>query len=777
MGRGNNKIDTGQKTTLNQWVWSAFWKTAVIPLIVVELLFVFIYFSANNWSQVKTIDYLTEQADKQLADMARSEATGIQNKLEGITHYTSYFALETWDAQNGSTVLSTELESRLFLNDYGAYYTTQDSDEGGVAVFYSGVVPVGETEKNKLGKLMAIEEVMMDLLKSEPMISSIYVNTHDSLNIIYPYFDVISQYMLQMDIPTFNFYYEADSSHNPDRGVEWTSVYLDPAGHGWMASAIAPVYTNDFLEGVVGIDVTVDTFANSILQLDIPYEGYALLIDDSGTILALPPQGEADWGLQEITDHTYSEAILEDTFKPEEFNLYTHIDSLEKLTQIQRNESGITHFTLNGEDRTAAWSTIPETGWKLFILVSPSLVTAQVDTIKSEILTIGYLMLTGIFIFYILFFLVLSMRARKMSQKIAQPLTDLNTMVAQIGQGNYAMEVKEQMVTEFNETAQKLAQMGYKLGEATTLLSESELRYNLALEGAEAGLWDWNIIDDTVYFSSLFKKILGYQDHEIYGSRENWRNLIHPEDLPLISEKAELVRLGQLTRLEANVRMLHKNGTWIWMSTRGGAIYDEQHHPIRLIGTNTDITRIIEARAQAEGLQVDLKLKESHLEELKEVTLRDTLTNVYNRRYLEVIIQEDIQRALLFHTHLSLAVLDLDHFKRINDSYGHDVGDQQLIFVSRLIQSSIRESDAIIRLGGEEFVIVFRDTDMNGALEAAEKIRRIVDETPHPLTGHQSISIGLAQLQEHETLQSCLKRADEAMYKAKNNGRNRVEIY
>ncbi len=82
--------------------------------------------------------------------MARSEATGIQNKLEGITHYTSYFALETWDAQNGSTVLSTELESRLFLNDYGAYYTTQDSDEGGVAVFYSGVVPVGETEKINL---------------------------------------------------------------------------------------------------------------------------------------------------------------------------------------------------------------------------------------------------------------------------------------------------------------------------------------------------------------------------------------------------------------------------------------------------------------------------------------------------------------------------------------------------------------------------------------------------------------------------------------------------
>jgi len=775
MGKGNNQIDVSQKVTLNQWVWSAFWKTAVIPLILVELVFVFIYFSANNWSQIKTVDYLTQQANTQLSDMARSEATGIENKLISVTHYTSFFALEVLDAQNKQSSLSPTLQDRMVLNEYGAYYTVQDSPDGGAAVFYSGVVPVGASEKAKLGNLMAIEKEMIDLLKSEPMISSIYYNTYDSLNIIYPYFDVISQYMKKMDIPTFNFYYEADLEHNPDRGVEWTSVYLDPAGHGWMASAIAPVYTGDFLEGVVGIDVTVDTFANSILQLDIPYDGYALLIDDSGTILALPPQGETDWGLSEITDHTYSEAILEDTFKPEEFNFYSHVESAGKLKEIQENASGITHFILNGEERTAAWSTIAETGWKLFILVSPSLVTAQVDTFKAEIFNIGLLMLAGIFIFYILFFIVLSSRARKMSQNISQPLTDINDMVARIGQGNYEVEVIEHPVIEFNETAQKIAQMGRKLGIATTTLSENELRYNLALEGAEAGLWDWDILQDTVYFSPMFKKILGYETHELEGSRDNWKKLVHPHDLPIASQKVEKVRRGELSQLEIQIRMQHKNGDWIWVSTRGGTIFNDQDQPIRLIGTNTDISHILHERTRFEGLQVDLKLKESRLEELNEVTLRDTLTNVYNRRYLELIIHEDIQRAHLLHNSLTLAIIDLDHFKHINDTWGHGVGDEHLIFVSKLIQSCIRDNDAIIRLGGEEFVLVFRDTDLKGALEAAEKIRRIIDETPHPITGHQSISIGLAQLKEGESLQACLKRADDAMYMAKHKGRNRVE--
>lgn len=764
-----------KQTSLIKWIWSSFWKTAVIPLIVVELAFIIIYFTANNWSQSRTVEYLNLEANQQLAEVAISEAKGIQNQLISINHDTRYFQLEVEDAYQENAELSPELQARMEMSDYGAYYTVQDTQEGGAAVFYSGVVPVGAVEKTKLGQLMVIEEDMIDLIKAEPLITSLYFNTYDSLNIIYPYFDVISQYMVKMDIPTFNFYYEADLEHNPDRGVEWTDVYLDPAGHGWMASAIAPVYSGDFLEGVVGIDVTVFTIANSILQLDVPYSGYAALVGNDGTILALPQAGEEDWGLKEITDHTYNEAILEDTFKPEEFNLYYQIKNANTLAQIQNNTTGVLNTNLHGHEHTIAWSTVEETGWKLVLFIEPSLITAQVNTIKDELFRIGLWMIGGLFVFYGLFFFMLATRARKMSENISKPLSELNKMVAEIGQGNYQVSVPNQNVIEFYDTAQQLSQMGQKLGETTKALSESELRYNLALEGAEAGLWDYDIQKNEVYMSPLFKQILGYQDHELESSVNAWYTLLHQDDIFAITAKMNQIREGNLDHIEAQVRMKHKNGDWIWVSTRGGVIQDDAGHPSRIVGTNTDITNIMQERLRNSMLQEDLERKESHLEELKEVTLRDALTGVYNRRYFETLVSEDVTRAHQLHKPLTMAIIDLDHFKRVNDTWGHDIGDEQLNLTAQLIKQNIRESDAIIRLGGEEFVIIFKDTDLEGAMAASEKIREAIDHNLHPITGHQSISIGLAQLHAEESKQACLKRADEAMYLAKQKGRNRIE--
>ena len=110
--------------------------------------------------------------------------------------------------------------------------------------------------------------------------------------------------------------------HNPARAVVWTDAYVDPAGKGWLVSAIAPVYRGDFLEAVAGADVTVDRIVADVLSQDIPWQGFLLLIGKSGTLLALPPQGERLFDLKELTAHDYVDAIRADTFKPEEFNVY-----------------------------------------------------------------------------------------------------------------------------------------------------------------------------------------------------------------------------------------------------------------------------------------------------------------------------------------------------------------------------------------------------------------------------------------------------------------------
>ena len=99
-----------------------------------------------------------------------------------------------------------------------------------------------------------------------------------------------------MVIPDYNFYYLADAEHNPSREVVWTDVYLDPAGQGWMMSAIAPVYRDTFLEGVVGIDITVGGILKEIGQLSVPWNGYAMLMSKDLNIMALPKAGEDDFG-------------------------------------------------------------------------------------------------------------------------------------------------------------------------------------------------------------------------------------------------------------------------------------------------------------------------------------------------------------------------------------------------------------------------------------------------------------------------------------------------
>ena len=143
-----------------------------------------------------------------------------------------------------------------------------------------------------------------------------------------------------MNIPDFNFYYEADARHNPTRAVVWTDAYVDPAGKGWLVSAIAPAYRGDFLEAVVGADVTIDRIVDDVLSQHIPWQGFLLLIGKSGTLLALPPQGEPLFKLRELTAHDYVDAIRADTFKPEEFNVYRRADLAEIGALLRTQPSG-----------------------------------------------------------------------------------------------------------------------------------------------------------------------------------------------------------------------------------------------------------------------------------------------------------------------------------------------------------------------------------------------------------------------------------------------------
>lgn len=461
-----------------QWIWQSYLKTALIPLIVVELVFVSVYFLANSWSRVETMSYLQESANIELNILAEKEAGIIDKQLADITNTAELYQQQAKQALEKDPAISNEDLSRLAYADNGAYYTTKDKESGGAAVFYSGIMPINEPEREKTAKLMALQDLMKSIIESHPLAASIYFNSYDSLNVIYPYFNVLEQYPAKMNIPEYNFYYEADLAHNPDQKVVWTDAYLDPAGHGWMASAIAPVYSGNTLAGVTGIDVTINTITDQILNWEFPWNGYGVLIGKDGTILALPQQGEEDWGLTELTDHHYEQAIMQDTFKPDNFNVYKRAEFSAVANALKNSQNGATKITLNNNKQLVSWNTVSETGWKLLVIVPENNIYQKMNTISQSLLQIGMMMIAGLIIFYSIFFYILSRRSYAMSKNISQPLNEINTILNNIGTGDYYQQEPEMHVKELQETAKNLVDMGEKLGSSNNelVLAQTELQ-------------------------------------------------------------------------------------------------------------------------------------------------------------------------------------------------------------------------------------------------------------------------------------------------------------
>lgn len=161
--------------------------------------------------------------------------------------------------------------------------------------------------------------------------------------------------------------------------------------------------------------------------------------------------------------------------------------------------------------------------------------------------------------------------------------------------------------------------------------------------------------------------------------------------------------------------------------------------------------------------------------ELKRISGIDALTQVSNRLKLDEILQDELSRCARYGTDLSILILDVDHFKEVNDTFGHLVGDMVLIKLGGILKSSIRGSDTVGRWGGEEFLMILPQTGLESARKVAEKIRIAVEEAEFPEVTHITCSIGAALYQAGDNKEKLLSDADAALYHAKNGGRNRVE--
>jgi diguanylate cyclase (GGDEF)-like protein len=170
-------------------------------------------------------------------------------------------------------------------------------------------------------------------------------------------------------------------------------------------------------------------------------------------------------------------------------------------------------------------------------------------------------------------------------------------------------------------------------------------------------------------------------------------------------------------------------------------------------------------------------IESAYHEEIYRLMTFDGLTQVYNKRYFHEALEREVSRSRRYQRDLSLILFDIDHFKQKNDTFGHLAGDTVLRDLAGAVRSRIRREDLLARVGGEEFAVLLPEVSKEHAREAAEKIRRVVEATTFKFEGTvipTTVSLGVAALEGEDTVDSLYKRADEALYQAKQGGRNRV---
>lgn len=297
-------------------------------------------------------------------------------------------------------------------------------------------------------------------------------------------------------------------------------------------------------------------------------------------------------------------------------------------------------------------------------------------------------------------------------------------------------------------------------------------RFRLAIDGANDGLWDWDLKTDKVYHSPRFETMLGYEVGELSDTIECWSGLLHPEDVEQAHRRVrEYLDTQGKGRYESTFRMRTKGGDWRWITGRGKALFDEMGTAIRFVGFNTDITKLIMQQEELQQQRDTLQFQATH----------DTLTGLANRALLTDRLEQGLVKATRAHSKLALLFIDLDHFKEINDSLGHRSGDELLKAVTLRLKQSVRAEDAVARLGGDEFIVMMEGLkQVQDASRLAEKIQQMLEE-PLIMDNHEfyvTSSIGISIYPDNgKTTKDLLKNADAAMYKAKSEGRNNFQYY
>ncbi len=315
--------------------------------------------------------------------------------------------------------------------------------------------------------------------------------------------------------------------------------------------------------------------------------------------------------------------------------------------------------------------------------------------------------------------------------------------------------------------------------EAMAQVGQSEAKFRAIFEQSPLGvaLTD-SLTGQLIEVNNQFAENAGRSREELTSI--DWMSITHPDDRQAQQEQMDRLNAGEIDSFQIDKRYLRPSGSVVWVHlTVAPVMIGTEGRPCYL-GMVEDITErkryeleIEQARDAAAAANRALQVANA---ELYRLASTDPLTGVCNRRYFEQGLEVEMARAQRYGEPLALALLDIDHFKSINDSFGHHTGDEVLIEVTKRAQCNLRTSDLLARWGGEEFVVLLPHCNAANAMNLAEKLRVLIAEHPFPVVGPVTASFGVAEYWPPETLDSWVMRVDAALYEAKSAGRNTVRL-
>lgn len=534
---------------------------------------------------------------------------------------------------------------------------------------------------------------------------------------------------------------------NPDQSMI-TAPYVSAVDTSKILITVSKAVKNVSGEivGAVGIDVSLEKISEELKNIKIGDSGYIFLFLKDGTILAYP---DSSFNFKNISE-LKSEA--------KETNKHYN-DLLRNYGKLISKDNGNFETIINGKDVFVNVYTSPYTGWKMASVIEKTELTNKTDRLRG--------LISLITIVSLLFAIGLSYIVTK---RITKPISELTPLMNSAGKGDLSVKANittndefGQLGTSFNVMIDQLRSNYDELSDSEEALRISEERYKLALECANDSIWEWDLKTGEFFVSDKVYDICGYLPDKHVDLVSFMKDKVYSEDIDKVFKEFRDHITNVTTGYKSEFRFKKNNGEYIWLLSRGMAIRNSENKAIKIAGSITDIS-----------------YRKFSEEKIKFMAYYDSLTELPNRIFfidklnelLESINDNNSRGAVLF--------IDLDNFKIINDTMGHNYGDKLLIHLAKKFENWINTEDLICRLGGDEFILLHPNVDEAEAVSYARSFLKLFDQ-PCKIDGKQiysTVSIGIALYpKDGMDTDTILKNADAAMYKAKELGKSRFELF